>query len=425
MHPFRPFVHRREVRKFSHLHPRGAGRRIASSIPQRTTMPRQPHHPVIPFLSAAALALCAACGSSDETAGTEGGAWRSGQEWRLVKEAQIGSADGEGPAMFASIVGVLVDPLDRVWVADGQQQEVRVFDARGNHVRTVGRKGGGPEEFGMIAGMDWGPDGNVWVLDGGNSRYAVWDTAGKLVTTHRRNSNMLMIPWPGGIDAQGQIYDTGGSLSEDSGERVVRYGPDLQPRDTFVVPPFKGEQWEVVNESGGRGGRRGRSIMTVSVPFTGSQVWRVDPRGNVWVARTQQYRLERRAFDGTAPDLVVERPAPPVKVAPEDLQRSLDRFKDFKDRGGQIDESRIPDTYPALLSFFFQDDGHMWVFPQLGPERPALDVFDPAGRFLGRVTPPGLVLPTPEPAIRGNRFVGVVRDENDVETVWVMRLEKP
>lgn len=380
------------------------------------------HHPAGRFLAAAALALCAACGG-DDSKETAGGGWRAGSEWRLVKEAQIGSADAEGPASFANVIGVQVDGLDRVWVADGQHQEVRVFDARGRHVRTIGRKGGGPEEFGQIAGMGWGPDGNLWVVDGGNSRFAVWDTAGRLVTTHRRASNMLIIPWPGGFDAQGRLYDTGSPASDPTREALVRSGPDLQPRDTFVIPPFEGQFWEVTT-TGGRGGATSRSTMRMSVPFTGSQVWRVDPQGNVWISRTQQYRLERHAFDGT-PNLVVERPTPAVKVASEDRERAVARFDRFKERGGQIDESRIPDTYPALVSFFFDDAAQMWVFPQLGPDTPALDVFNPAGAFLGRVTPPGLVLPIPTPAVRGSRFVGIVRDEDDVETVWVMRIEKP
>ena len=64
-------------------------------------------------------------------------------------------------------------------------------------------------------------------------------------------------------------------------------------------------------------------------------------------------------------------------------------------------------------------------WPILGPDRTVVDVFDPAGTFLGRVTPPGRIVPSPAPAIRGNRLVGLVRDEDDVETVWVMRIEKP
>jgi hypothetical protein len=373
----------------------------------------------------AALLLAAACGrGSDDSAGAEGAAWKKGQEWRLVPEAQIGGASAEGAAAFGSVVGLAVDALDRVWVADGQSQELRVFDARGNHVRTVGKKGAGPEEFGQIAGIDWGVDGNLWVMDGSNSRFAVYDTTGRLVTTHPRRNNMTMIPWPGGIDAEGRIYDVGASFAGGEGERIVRMGPDLQPRDTFDVPPFQGEYFEVTNTSGGRGGRQGRSIMRINVPFSGSQEWRVDPQGNVWVARTAQYRLERHGWDGAAP-LVVERPTQPVKVAAEDRAQVLERYKDFTDRGGKIDESRIPATYPAIQSFFFSEDGHLWVIPVLGPDRTVVDVFDPSGTFLGRMTLPGRIVPSPAPAIRGSRFVGLVRDEDDVETVWVMRMEKP
>ncbi len=372
----------------------------------------------------AALFLCAACGTDSKSfARADGGSWAEGREWRLVEEARIGSAEAEGAAAFGSIVGLAIDGLDRVWVADGQNQELRVFDARGAHVRTIGKKGGGPEEFGNIAGIDWGADGNLWVMDGGNARFAVYDTAGRLVTTHPRKNNMLMIPWPGGIDAQGRVYDVGPSGADES-ERIVRFGPDLQPQDTFPVPPFEGEYFEVTTMGGGRGGRSGRSVMRINVPFSGSQEWRVDPQGNVWIARTQQYRLERHGFDG-APPLVVERPTTPVKVAAEDRARVLERYDDFRQRGGKIDESRIPGTYPALQSFFLGDDGHLWVIPVLGPDRSAMDVFDPSGTFLGRLTPPGRVVPMPAPAIRGTRMVGLVRDEDDVETVWIMRLEKP
>ena len=373
--------------------------------------------------AAAALFLCTACGSDSRAAGgADGAAWAKGSEWRLTQEARIGSAEAEGAAAFGNVVGLVVDGLDRVWVADGQNQELRVFDARGDHVRTIGKKGGGPEEFGQIAGFDWGADGNLWVMDGGNERYAVYDTAGKLVTTHPRRNNMLAIPWPGGIDAQGRVYDVG-AMGPDESERIVRFGPDLQPQDTFPVPPFEGEYFEVTS-MGGRGGATSRSTMRINVPFSGSQEWRVDPRGNVWIARTQQYRLERHAFDGGAP-LVIERPTTPIKVAAEDRDGVLERYKEFQKRGGTVDMSRIPDHYPALQSFFFDDDANLWVIPVLGPSEFVMDVFDPAGTYLGRVTPPGRVVPTPAPAIRGSRMVGLVRDEDDVETVWIMRLEKP
>ncbi|HEU0054047.1 MAG TPA: 6-bladed beta-propeller, partial [Longimicrobium sp.] len=157
--------------------------------------------------------------------------------------ARLGSADSNGPDMFGRVVDVALDATGRVWVADGQSFHIQVFDAEGRHVRTIGRKGGGPAEFGEIGGMDWGPDGNLWVLDGGNARYAVYDTAGRLVTTHPRETGVNMVPWPGGFDARGSLYDIAAVPGGDTGIRfaVVRYDARLQPADTFLIPPFEGD----------------------------------------------------------------------------------------------------------------------------------------------------------------------------------------
>ena len=82
-----------------------------------------------------------------------------------MPEATIGSADGEGPAAFSRIVDVALDPMGRVWVADGLENEIRVFQPDGRYVRTIGQKGAGPKEFGLLGGMDWAPDGTLWVMD--------------------------------------------------------------------------------------------------------------------------------------------------------------------------------------------------------------------------------------------------------------------
>lgn len=210
-------------------------------------------------ITAVALAcVCGACSGVDD----QGGAWKAGEEWNIVEQARIGSADGEGPDVFASIVDVELDPMSRVWVADAQRHQLRVFDSAGAHVRTIGRKGGGPAEFNGIAGMDWAADGTLWVLDAGNSRFAVYDTAGRLVTTHRRAANVVVSPWPLGFDRHGYLYDLAGVTRADDAERLVRFAPGLQPRDTFLVPPFQVPMFEVVTQQG-----KNRSINRVNVPF--------------------------------------------------------------------------------------------------------------------------------------------------------------
>ncbi|WP_420128389.1 6-bladed beta-propeller [Longimicrobium sp.] len=374
--------------------------------------------PARPLLAAGFLCL-SACGGGGEPDAPRG-AWTPGQAWRLVPQATIGAADGEGPEVFAQIVDVEFDAMGRVWIADGKQHQVRVFDSAGVRVRTIGRKGGGPEEFNGIAGMDWAADGTLWVLDGGNARFAVYDTAGRLITTRRRDVNVTVTPWPLGFDSRGNLYDRASVTGfEDKEERVVRFTPDLQPRDTFRIPPFEAPMFEMVREQGG--GRR--SINRVNVPFSAMQQWRIDPEGFVWIAVTDQYRLTRYRFDGTV-DRIVERPIRGQPVTAEQRQKILDNYRGFQQSGGRIDESRIPKTHPVIMHFFVADDGHLWVVPFRG-RGPVVDVFGPDSRYLGEVALPGVLQPSPAPAIRGDQMASVVRNADGVESVQLLRIEKP
>ncbi len=371
------------------------------------------------MMTAAALAgLFAACGGKDEE--TPRGAWSEGEAWRLEEAMRIGSADGGGPDEFARIADVELDALGRVWVADAEQHQIRVFDSAGAHVRSIGRKGGGPEEFKGIAGMDWAPDGTLWVLDGGNMRFAVYDTAGKLVTTHRREVNITVSPWPLGFDAQGRFYDLASVTESEAPKKVVRFGPGMVPQDTFTVPAFPEQFWELRSASGGN-----TSINRVNIPFAPRQVWHLDPAGNPWVAVTNQYRLERYRFDGTT-DRAVAGSARARPVTREERGSALEGYEDFIQKGGKVDASRMPETHALFDDFFFGEDETVWVKLATGRDVPAaLDVFDRAGAYLGRVQGPTRINISPAPAFRDGRMAAVVTDEDHVPSVVVMRVEKP
>jgi len=348
------------------------------------------------------------------------GAWLPGREWRLVPEATIGSVDQDGYE-FGNVVGVALDPLGRVWVADGKQSVLRVFDAGGKLVRTVGRKGRGPNEFLSISGMTFDPSGRLWVVDGGNARYTVYDTAGKLVKTASRSANMSATPWPGRFDDEGRLYDVSGTLAPDGSivTYIVRLDSALQPADTFAVPPFDEEVFQIV-----RGDARNRTTEQVAVPFTGMQTWKIDPQGFVWIANTARYRMERHNFGGGVRQ-VVEHATEPVRVTREDRERMLEGYQGFIGRGGKIDMARVPKTHAVLNTFMFDDTGHLWSSPVTSArEGRALDVFELNGRFLGRVPLPTGMRSSPR-AIRGDRMVVVATDSLDVQSVVLLRIVKP
>ncbi|HEX6036513.1 hypothetical protein, partial [Longimicrobium sp.] len=254
--------------------------------------------------------------------------------------------------------------------------------------------------------------------DGGNTRFAVYDTAGRLVTTHRRENDRVVSPWPLGFDTRGNLYDLGSSGQ--GRELIVRFGPGLQPLDTFLLPAFELPAFEVTHMEGNT-----TRIDMITVPFAGLQQWRMDPEGFVWVGVTDRYRIERHRFDGTV-DRVIERNVKPRRVTREQRRRALAGHADFERKGGRIDASRIPQTMPVFQGFFFDDKGNVWVMRtgERNQPKPA-DVFDRTGRYLGQVLLPTRLLSSPAPVVRGSRVVGVVQDEDQVESVVVLRIEKP
>ncbi len=360
-------------------------------------------------------------GAIDHAGSGAQGFWKAGERWSLLEEARIGEGDEEGSHTFGSVADVELDAMGRAWIADGLNQQIQVFDGSGRHVRTIGRKGAGPAEFGQIAGMTWAPDGTLWVMDGGNSRYAVYDTTGALVDTRRRDSNLTMTPWRGRFDAKGRLYDVAGGLRPDGSIEtyLVRFDSALQPGDTFAMPRFHDEVFEIR-----RGDARNNSVSQVNVPFSGNQVWDLDPNGRVWVANTARYRIERHAFSGGV-EKVVERKVEPVPIPRAERDRMLENYEGFVRQGGKIDLSRIPKTYPAHNGFLFDDSGRLWVKPNTDPRHGAmLDVFDPDGRYLGRVA-----LPTGERSaplvIRGDRMAVMVTDSVGVQSVSLLRIVRP
>ena len=241
------------------------------------------------------------------------------------------------------------------------------------------------------------------------------------MATHPRRTNVASVPWPGGLSTDGVLYDQGASPTpEGETKLIVRYDAGLQPRDTFVLPAFEEPVFERVTVQGNT-----RNVSQVNVPFAGLQEWRLDRQGNVWIGVTDRYRIERHRFDGTV-DRVLERAVHGRPVSRAERRSALEFLDDFRQRGGRIDESRIPETTPIFNGFFMGDDSAVWVMLATGRGKPSqLDVFDSAARYLGVVTGPSRINISPPPVVRDGRMAAVVTNDDDVPSVVVLRVKKP
>jgi 6-bladed beta-propeller len=350
-----------------------------------------------------------------------GSLWTAGDEWVIEEDLRIGALAETGPDMFGSITDFAVDRLGRVWVFEGQAQEIRVFDGDGRYVRTVGRQGEGPGEFNRVIGMDWGTDGNLWIADPSNNRLSVVDTTGAFVASHPTIGGVVVQPWPGGFDDEGRFYTYGvdTSVDDDFALVMVRHGPDLQPIDSVAPPDYPGEReyFELKSED---------NWWRTRVPFTPSIEWRLARDGTYWAGLTGEYRIFQLSWAGDTLRSI-RREYDPLPVTSSDVAEARENLKDFIDAGGKPDWSRIPSHKPAFEDFVLDDAGNLWVqvVAAEGDEQRLFDVFDAEGRYLGEVRVPFPVEFYPPPVIRAGYLYAITRDELEVPFVVRARIERP
>jgi len=121
-----------------------------------------------------------------------------------------------GPNSFERLSSVTVDPEgNRVYVVDiggvtSDQHQVQVFDAKtGNHLFNIGKRGGDLGEFNLPRDLAVGKDGRLYVVDGGNFRVQIFDRDGKPIKAFGKvgkQPGQFSRPKEIATDPQGNVY---------------------------------------------------------------------------------------------------------------------------------------------------------------------------------------------------------------------------
>jgi hypothetical protein len=351
------------------------------------------------------------------------GLWDAESGWQLQERFRLGTIDGEGPELFGELVAVELDESGRLFVLDRQAREVRLFDQEGRFVRSIGGPGEGPGEFSDPVGLGWGEEGELWVVDQGSGRYMAFDTSGTFLRQEVRQSSLFAPYWRGRIDHEGDLWEFAW-VGVDRGmqqQAMIRAAPSGGSPDTVWIPRYDTEEYVLERE--------GEVFARRTVPFAPRAVWHMAQRDRIWWGVGASYRLIQLRGDVDTVR-IVEREFEPVPVTEADVEDVLASplYEQFERFGGTIDRSRIPPTKPAYERILEDDRGFLWVWPTgaLEDRGRFLDVFDPEGRYLGRVEAPAPISPEvvdPPPLIRGERLVAIVRGELDVPQVLVARVE--
>lgn len=357
----------------------------------------------------------------------------------------IGAIDGPPEVLFGRIASVAVDGAGNLIVADAQMDEIRIFDASGMHLQTIGASGEGPGEFRALEGAWPAADGAIVAVDSRLRRITRFGPDGDLLATatlqgpgERPRIRPIRLAGPGTFLSQVEslnlspfegvfsLEEALESMSDPLGrkaEYLVRH--DLEGALIDTVATVRAQ----ASVTSGQGSGTSISIEVMWVPFSPAAAATASPDGRMAVTTGRSYEYSTYDPSGTIERIVRLAEEPPVRTDAH-LEAWIRGFTGGREPmdDAQVEaalrryrEIPLPDRLPAWSALLITDSGEIWArrYAMRGAETVARDVFSADGRFLGQVVAPANLRIQ---HIAGGRVTVVSTDDLGVERVEVYEL---
>lgn len=332
----------------------------------------------------------------------------------------LGSID-EGPEAFGRITGLLEDPAGRIYVADYQASEVRVFAPDGRHLYSFGGEGAGPGELSGPCCLAWAPDGSLWIRDGGNQRYSgfqVEDSSATFLSTramaHADNGYFAPVAFTAG----GGLIDVGHRRKADGAQELVRFVLDSSGEVTEAGALTRASVESLGGHTVTRSIQQGQVRYYLYQPFSTRELVTHGPQGKWAHGISSAYDItlrqdhSNRQIAGTA--------ASP-RLSSQERASAIRRMEDDAARAGvSVNELPygVPDSKPPLQAIFFDAVGRLWVELSQTDGRPRVaEVWNADGTLARRVQWPGDITLAHPGWVGEHSALGIRRDSLDVEHV--------
>jgi len=355
--------------------------------------------------------------------------------WRGTIDLTIGGEDADDDATFGSISGLASDAAGRIYVADRQDHQIRVFSSTGTLVTRLGRKGSGPLEFKRLATIVIGPDRLLWARDEGNARMLAFDVSRipfRNVRTVPLNQFTGGSQLPITFESEGTLVDeTTLHDKKIDGFRPLRLrramNGEVIRTDTLAIPAgafaavFKVSQ--IQKDKAGR--EIGFAQSYVSQPYGAKWLRAYGPGGVQAEAMSSRYEVRITAADGRLVR-TLRRTVAAVPLSTRERTES-EGMLDAEVANLKLQRSKLPFGVPAskapIAQMIWTLDGQLWVERATADGRPhEADVYDTNGRWIAVAEWPRAIEPyDSRVVITGRTMVTVASDSSDVESIVRLR----
>ncbi len=298
----------------------------------------------------------------------------------------VGDDEGSEELWFSRVLGLARLSNGSVAVADAVSSEVRIFDAAGTHVRSMGREGEGPGEFDHLWFMWRLPGDTLWVGDYRPWRYHLYSVTGQHIRTVTMDPFYENRSRGGGVLANGTSINVRLEIARRQDFRtpdtwhVEAHGPDGKLLGTLMTLP-------------GRTFGRGSSGILEGPWFEASSS--IDVKGHT-VAIANGRDPEVRVLDHELRlRLIIRWDAPGREVTAAHIRSAREAARRQAREAGAVSpleraylnsDRPAADVFPAVNSVRAGVDGTVWVwrYPRPGgvPGRSRVMAFGPDGDFV-------------------------------------------
>jgi hypothetical protein len=362
--------------------------------------------------------------------------------WKLIEELRIGSVDDPAQAL-TEIRAVDVDARGNIYVTQPRDAVIRVFDATGKAVRTMGRRGQGPGEFTGISHIGFRGD-TFFVSDFSQRRTSLFAANGAFIRSFGFgvvNVKPPLVPGPPShLLPDGSLIATPGFSTGPSFDRTATElrRPTLRTERSGKIVDTLFYSHEIHTVLRLKWGDKSGSVTVQSliddplvvIARDASTVFVVDRR-SADRGRRAEFRITKLKLNG---DTAWSRPyayvARELTAADHDSIVRV-RSQDFM-RSRQMTEATaaemfrkqawIPAFWPPIAEAVGSSDGGLWLRQYEGTRTTTRWlVVDSAGKTKAAVNAPGQAKIL---QIIGDRVYARVRDEYDVSYVVRYRIQK-
>lgn len=379
-----------------------------------------------------------------------------------VTQFSIGEEDGEDWELLSRVSQAAFDREENLYILDGGNNRVLIFNPQGRFIRKFGKKGGGPGELMAPVGLAITAAGEVAVTDLGRPAVSLFKKDGTFIKNITLGEDIGMPVFMGGTAAHptsGVVLRTmsrpmrGGSPEAISAQTMrnrksplLWFASNGTSTKLFDIP--QPDVTPKVNDSGSGAGQRQISVRIQLPAFAPVTAWGMLPNGAAVISNDLNYKLQV-ARNGKV-ERIIERPFTARKVTESDKAKEKQRRREQMTRGGNgvtfstgnrgstsqrtigmgpqskeeieqlLKDLQFNEYMPVIAGTFVDPRGRIWVQRtgrEVGQDGP-IDLIDASGRYIGTIAGQRL----PVAVTPSGRAAYIERDDMDVEKVVVRKL---